>query len=333
MSKTDIGLLTTYEDPIIRKPTTGIQRKEMNTDIACTVEMQNEIIGKSDKAYTEDPQGSPKQAADKIGVASSKSSFEIMKERLFTKIDAPLRLHATSSTIYSVGSLAWLGSHIWSIVVNKDFGIDYSWTDSLIFLSGIGLIITGNQYLPKGSNYKYYRQQFIATGWIMAADLLLWLWHIRGIPQGCEVAVTPVVLAALVSDFSFIVNHDVTRNEFYERGFITEEFQRPVWSLTVWATHFALLTLKSVGLYHLLVGGTPWLESNSGQAAFGAMLFMSTSMLASWSAFTQGTMVLRRTPFLDKEVFVLVNDFPTWCVFIGCFLPPAIIGVVGVQSS
>lgn len=330
--KTLLPQLTT-----MRKPTVSFSDK--------TAENVQEVINQEDSIdiVLEEDLLSPITTRTSTNTETAASSYlRRLKRALITDIDAPLRLHASSAVLYSVGSFAWLMGQLYLIMTGtlEPLGAHLpAEIDYIILVSALGLILTGQQYLPKGPRYKYYRTQFIATGWIMIADMLLWLWfsgtlaNTGAVVEYLPYLMAPLVGSSLAGDISFIVLHDVTRKEFYDRGFIADEFQKPGWSLTVWATHIVLFSLKSWGFYHVLMGGTPWLQANPGPAAFGAALFMSTSMVASWSAFTQGTMVLRKTPAFGKKVFILVNDLTTWAVFIGCFLPLAAAAQIGHDSA
>ena len=260
-------------------------------------------------------------------------------KRIFTKQDVG-RIHAASATIHTFGGGAWLALALASMydvpgISLGDFG---NLGLNVLFTSIWGLIATGAAYTPQSKHYEHYRRTMVATGAIMAADAMLWYWysHAPGHDMGpLFLPATCIAYAlAIMGECQFFLNDSNNRQEAFHTNMIDDGIAAPHWRfLAIAPVHGGTAFLKTVGLYHLLDGGAPWIAEHPHAAAFGGGLFMSNLILAAWSAFTQGTMALRRAPAFGKEVYRLENDLITWSVFAAVSVPLIITGLVGCDTG
>lgn len=262
---------------------------------------------------------------------------------VFTELDAPYRLHALSATVFTAGGLGLVGCKLLELLqlgtIVAPHAIPYQLSLAVLFLSVIGSIATGTLFLPKGSRFHHYREIFIATDYIMLADLMLWYWMSGGGmllssgPVGAAL-VTAAVCMGVKGDLDFCITDDEGRMEFFRNGYISEEYSKPYWKyFTIIPTHLTTIGLKLAGLAHVWLGGEQWLESNIPAAQFGSALYMSCLLLASWSSFMQGTLTFRQAPFLGKEKFELGNDPTTWFINLVVFIPLVLTAVAGLESG
>lgn len=257
---------------------------------------------------------------------------------IFTKLDAPLRTHSVSAGIGTFGGIAWISlmfasMYDFALPLGDDF-IKQA-TLAVLFASYCGLIYSGTKFLPKGSRYKYYREAYLATDLIMAADLLLWLAYSGGVSMDnpfVAVVVSFVAVLGILGDVESIAGDTPLRKEFYENGFMDEAIANPVWKhIAVLPTHTFLAFTKVMGVLHLAAapeGATHWLETHSHLSSFASAWYMTMLLVSSWSTFVQGTMPFRKVPFNGKQ-FRLDFDFDGMAMQLAPFLPlvpPAFVG-------